>query len=175
MVTKTACDLLANATLASNIPLTHHHRLDFLADTPSADVPPPLDIKLHGPPPPSTNRKPPLAATDVFVDDFIGIAQTARNRHRVHTALFDAIDSLFLPPALSDPPQRKDPISAKKLDQGDAAHWSMSKTILGWTLDTKTQTLTLPPPPSPDQTESPPGLHGQPQTHGPSQLATADW
>ncbi len=99
-------------------------------DTPSAEVSPHLDIKLHGPPPPSTDRKPPLAATDVFVDDFFDIAQTARNRHRICTALLDAIDSLFQPPAPSDPPCRKDLISAKKLGQGDAqTFWAGRSTL----------------------------------------------
>jgi hypothetical protein len=43
----------------------------------------------------------------------------------------------------TDRPSRKDPVSIKKLKQGDAC-WSTRKTILGWDLDTVAGTLSLP-------------------------------
>lgn len=45
---------------------------------------------------------------------------------------------------MADGPSRKEPVSVKKLQQGDA-YWSTRKTILGWDLDTAAETLSLPP------------------------------
>ena len=42
-----------------------------------------------------------------------------------------------------DPPQRREPISVKKLRQGDAS-WSTVKTVLGWVIDSVAMTITLP-------------------------------
>jgi len=80
-----------------------------------------------------------------FVEDFIGLAQTSRNRHCVYTAIFDSIDSLFRPPAPTNSAHRKDAISFQKLLQGDA-NWSTSKTILGRIVGSIAKPLTFLPP-----------------------------
>ena len=51
---------------------------------------------------------------------------------------------MFRPLTVDDRPSRKEPISAKKLRQGDAC-WATRKTILGWDFDTVAGTLNLPP------------------------------
>lgn len=146
-VTETACDLL-NALLkrASHLP---PHRLEALAATPVAGdtAPPPLlptvlpGLARNG----STDRQrpPPLAYGDVYVDDFILLAQTKRHRQRVLRAALHAIDTVLRPLTDADKPSRKDPVSHKKLRQGDAA-WATQKTVLGWDIDTVAGTLSLP-------------------------------
>jgi len=52
------------------------------------------------------------------------------------------IDDVFRPLSPADHPTRKEPISVKKLRQGDAA-WSTQKEVLGWLLDTQAMTLRL--------------------------------
>jgi hypothetical protein len=54
------------------------------------------------------------------------------------------IDSVFRPLSPTDPPSRKEPISVKKLRQGDAS-WSTQKAVLGWLLDTEHLTIRLTP------------------------------
>jgi hypothetical protein len=54
-----------------------------------------------------------------------------------------AIDDVFRPLAPTDPSHRKESASVKKMLKGDA-HWATWKRILGWDLDTVTETLHLP-------------------------------
>lgn len=143
-VTETACDLL-NTWLQQGTTLPCH-RLKSLAATP-----PPggsstrgdrawcLAVDRSAP-----TRSSPLAYGGVYVDDLILMAQTKRHQHRVLRAALHSIDQVLLPLSLQDGPHRKDPVSTKKLRQGDA-HWATQKTILGWDLNTITETLHLPP------------------------------
>lgn len=140
-VTETACDLL-NDTLRrwDHLP---PHRLESLASTPpnhlaTSDTP----QQARGG---STQRRlPPLAYGDVYVDDFILAAQTKRHQQRVMRSALHAIDRVLRPLAAGDRPSRKEPVSVKKLHQGDAC-WATQKTVLGWDLDTVAGTLRLPP------------------------------
>jgi hypothetical protein len=98
------------------------------AFTPSAHLPP-----LAFPPPA------PLQYVDVYIDDFIALAQlpTAHNTmrtllHTIHNVFHDVPDS-----------GRRPVISLKKLAKGDAA-WSCQKQVLGWNIDTENMTLALP-------------------------------
>ena len=85
-----------------------------------------------------------LAAVDIFVDDFIGVAQgSTRRLNRVRNILMEAIDDVFRPLCPTDPVHRIEPISVKKLRQGDAC-WSTVKKVLGWIIDSSAMTLTLP-------------------------------
>ena len=84
-----------------------------------------------------------LAYIDVFVDDFIACAQGRNRGRQVRRILFQAIDSVFRPLEESDPSTRREPISMKKLLQGDCS-WGTIKTILGWIINTVTQTIHLP-------------------------------
>jgi hypothetical protein len=105
---------------------------------PSVDVP-----QGHNPLLPQRQRI--LAAIDVFVDDFIGAAQGSTHRlHRIRRILMHAIDDVLRPLDSADPPYRSEPISVKKLRQGDA-RWSTLKKVLGWLIDSVAMTITLPP------------------------------
>jgi hypothetical protein len=86
----------------------------------------------------------PLAHVDVYIDDFIGVAQQPRLQPTLR-CLLHAVDQIFRFPAhVDDKPLRKQVISETKLAAGDGA-WSTSKIILGWLLDTAQGTLLLPP------------------------------
>ena len=72
-----------------------------------------------------------LAYVDVFVEDFLGLAQGPRHRRRhVHRTLFHALDKVFRPLDQQDASQRKEVLSLKKLDVGDYS-WSTCQTMLG--------------------------------------------
>lgn len=144
-VTETACDLL-NASLRRDHTLPAHP-LEPLAATP----PPGLLSPTGGGAPrlactgsTTPGHPAPLAYGDVYVDDFILVAQTKRHRQRVLRAALHSIDRVLRPLAADDSPIRKEPVSVKKLRQGDA-YWSTTKTILGWDLNTVDGTLNLPP------------------------------
>ena len=81
---------------------------------------------------------------DVFVDDFIGLAQGGRkNRGHVRRVLLHAIDSIFRPLDKDDDPLRREPVSMKKLLQGDCT-WSTIRNVLGWIVDSVAMTISLP-------------------------------
>jgi hypothetical protein len=85
-----------------------------------------------------------VAEVDVYVDDFIGIAQGDVPRlNEVRDTLMYSIDDVFRPNDQQDL-KRAEPISLKKLGKGDAS-WKTSHTILGWNIDTLSKTITLPP------------------------------
>ena len=150
--TETACDL-TNHMLRQHSGMPPPHRLEALASTPpgehsrsdpypvGATTVPPAVVSAVGR---STPRGAPIVAADVYVDDFILMAQTKRHQRRLLRAAMHAIDAIFTPRLPTHPPTRKEPISEKKLSHGDA-HWSTRKTILGWDLDTVAGTLALPP------------------------------
>ena len=145
-VTETACDLL-NGTLRRQEPLPPH-RLESLATTPpsAAGATPPVatvapSLAWIGSAAPRTSS---LSYGDVYVDDFILASQTKRHQQRVMRSALHSIDKVFRPLSSSDRPCRKDPVSVKKLQHGDAC-WATQKTILGWDFDTVAGTLQLPP------------------------------
>ena len=85
----------------------------------------------------------PLQYSDVFVDDFCSFAQKPFLR-RVRRTLLHAIDDVFRPLDGKDSPLRREPVSLKKLRQGDCT-WSTVKLVLGWVIDTVAMTINLPP------------------------------
>jgi len=90
-------------------------------------------------------QHPPLAYVDVFVDDFISLAQGNASKWRTLLwQLLHSIDQVFWSQDNEDSPHHKEPISIKKLLSGNAA-WHTSKTILGWVVNTMDMTITLPP------------------------------
>ena len=142
-VTETACDL-TNALLRSPAMLPSHP-LEPLALTPPPDA---TSSQADWAPrladTGSALRRPgPLSYADVYVDDFILTAQTKRHKRRVLRVALHSIDAVFRPLAPDDRPSRKDPVSVKKLRQGEAC-WATTKTILGWDFDTTAGTLHLP-------------------------------
>ena len=73
-----------------------------------------------------------LAYVDVFVGDFLGLAQGPRYRRRhVRRTLLHAHNKIFRPLDRQDATQRKEVLSLKKLDAGDCS-WSTCQTMLGW-------------------------------------------
>jgi hypothetical protein len=147
-VTETACDL-ANAKLSRpDSCLRQPHRLEAVAATPppneEEDAIASLQRMGDKPSVLSDASRPPTALVDVYVDDFLLLAQTARQREKVMRATLSAIDDVFRPLSTSDPPHRKEPASVKKMLKGDAC-WATRKRVLGWDIDSTSLTLHLPP------------------------------
>ncbi len=100
------------------------------------------------PPPPSPvsiqAATRPLREVDVFVDNFIGVAQgIKRQLCNLRRNLLHAIDQVLDSPRKGKT-KRNEAASIKKLLQGDSS-WATRKLILGWIIDTLHQTLELPP------------------------------
>ena len=149
-LTETACDL-ANDTLRARCTKCARdntaHRLEQVAATPPPDA---VSVAKRGEATRGTRAehrrrgRPPLAAVEVYVDDFLLAAQTASQRQQVLRTTLNAIDSVFRPLEATDPIHRTEPASVKKMVKGDAS-WSTTKRILGWDIDTRASTLSLPP------------------------------
>lgn len=153
MATETIADY-ANARLQLGASVAKH-RLGDLADSSSgspdslaSSSTDPRTRKLAAttaiPKHPPGPRRKPVKYVDVYVDDFIGLAQgplTTCSKVRDH--LLTAIDQVFRPASPLEGKQRQEPISVKKLGKGDG-QWSTQKQILGWELDTLAQTIQLP-------------------------------
>ena len=145
-LTETSCDLANDMLREGRVP-SQVHRLECVAATPAAGSAQPVlprrwatsqaafGSRLH---------RPPLAAVDVYVDDFLLLSQTTPTATKVLRSALHAIDAVIRPLSPNDPPERKEPASVKKLLQGDA-EWSTRKTILGWDVDTVDGTISLPP------------------------------
>ena len=86
----------------------------------------------------------PLEYVDMFVDDFLALAQGDRAWKRVRRILMKAIDDVFRPMDFYRKLERRDPTSIKKLKKGDCS-WSTIKVMLGWILDTVNMVIKLPP------------------------------
>jgi hypothetical protein len=122
--TKTIADI-ANARLSSGwVPPSHP--LDELAASVSA---PPHEAywgsKLMPPLEPYPNRDPslltvgaPAAYVDVFVDDFVGLAQ--KHKQQVRCTLLEAVDEVFWPLSPSDPPTRRGQSLSRSFWKGTA-------------------------------------------------------
>ena len=146
--TETAADL-ANFNLRNHNP-TERHPLDLEASNVKLEPHPPAQIQQH-PIKINEQRDPSLpsptqsaAYVDVFVDDFIALCQGPEaEQQRVRSTLMHAIDTIFRPLSPDDDPARTEPISLKKLRQGDCT-WDTIKLVLGWLLDTVALTISLP-------------------------------
>jgi hypothetical protein len=151
-VTETIADIANQRLLKWRNPPPH--RLDAVASTPPEEplqslqavanldtaVPQPttIDPALQHP----HRRK--LARVEVFVDDFLGVAQGDEQRLlRVRRILLGALDDVFRPLDAQDTEYRQEPASVKKLRQGDAC-WTTCLLVLGWIIDTQAMTLSLP-------------------------------
>ena len=121
------------------------HRLEAVSATPPPD---PVAVQGKGETTrdlrPRIQGRPPVAAVDVYVDDFLLMAQTANQCTTVMRHTLHSIDEVFRPLQSHDPTHRKEPASIKKMLKGDAC-WSTQKRILGWDLDTQAHTISLPP------------------------------
>ena len=149
---ETIADLSNTRLQSSHHPPPHH--LDDLAHN---------ILAIHPAPPTNMSKLPsiaqdpslprsttPLAYTDVFVDNFVGAEQhgttygPSDNLRRVRHILLHAINDVFRPLSPDDHPDRREPVSIKKLRDGDCL-WSTMKLVLGWIVDTTTLTIRLPP------------------------------
>lgn len=81
---------------------------------------------------------------EVCIDDFIQLAQTTNPYQLAHLspALLHAIHTMF-PPREVMGHAGEDPVSLKKLQQGDET-WAMQKEILGWVFDCARHCIELP-------------------------------
>ena len=73
----------------------------------------------------------------------MGLCQGTKNRKRVRRILLEAIDQVFRPLDNRDNAHRQEPVSIKKLKQGDTS-WGTVKNVLGWIINTTTMTIHLP-------------------------------
>ena len=148
-LTETVCDLANELLTAPVAPrLRDPHRLEAVAATPppALEAPPSNPAATSCAPAggyPSQQRRP-LAAVDVYVDDFLLLAQTRHQQRRVMRAALHSIDDVFRPLEDGDPSHPKEPASVKKMLKGDAC-WSPRKRMLGWDIDANDLTLNLPP------------------------------
>jgi hypothetical protein len=142
--TETIADI-ANAQLSSGwLPLSHP--LDDLAASVSVlphkaywefmSTPPSEPYPACDPSFPMVGA--PAAYVDVFVDDYVDSAQ--KHKQRVHCTLLEAVDEVSCPLAPTDPPTQREPVSVKKLLEGDGS-WTPIKLVLGWILDTESLTI----------------------------------
>jgi len=81
---------------------------------------------------------------EVYMDDFIGLSQSMSQQELIHftRAVLHGIHTVFPPPGPTDD-QTDEPISVKKLKQGDGL-WNTQKEILGWLFDGVTKCMKLP-------------------------------
>ena len=109
----------------------------------SATRPEDLPPALPAPPlePSDKCHDKPLSYVDVFVDDFLAVAQGDLPRLKLlRRILLHAVDDILKSPL--DHPKAREPISLKKLAADGT--WTSGKKILGWWLDAHSQTLRLP-------------------------------
>jgi hypothetical protein len=138
--TETAADIANHMLALPHLPPPHPLELSSQQhDVPRSTTYAPSVIH----PPTRGPSDTPLSCVDVYIDDFIGLAQRPTTLKTLRT-LLHSIDSLFRAfPDVADKPERKQIISASKLATGDGA-WSTQKIILGWLIDTAQGTLSLP-------------------------------
>jgi hypothetical protein len=82
---------------------------------------------------------------EVYIDDFCALAQTTDERSLRHlsSSILTSIHEVFPPPAATGQHPEDDPISLKKLTQGDGV-WATRKELLGWVFDGITRCIELP-------------------------------
>ena len=140
--TETATDLANQALSSTDHPWDNlEHDLEVTSQL--AALPSETAFRADVVHPPTLQSNRPLAFADVYIDDFIGLAQqpTAARTLRI---LLNAISHVFRHDTHPDDRSvRKQTISASKLAQGDGC-WSTTKVILGWELDTAAGTIRLP-------------------------------
>ena len=81
---------------------------------------------------------------EVFVDDFMAGTNNLElaNLRNISRAMLHGIHTVFPPPEVTGH-QGGDPISVKKIENGDG-HWLFKKEILGWQMNGKKFTIQLP-------------------------------
>lgn len=120
------------------------HQFDDQAEEIELPLPPQPIVPVIARDPHLPYPKELLAYIDVFVDDFLGLAQgNAEQRRKVRRILFHALDEVLRPLDSGDHPSRREPLSIKKLLKGDCT-WEQTKIMLGWFINTIDMTIQLP-------------------------------
>ena len=85
-----------------------------------------------------------VSQLEVYMDDFIAMSQCTSSTQLNHISrrLLHAVHCVFPPPSISKH-KGLDPISIKKLEQGEGL-WEFRKINLGWLFDGIERTITLP-------------------------------
>jgi len=94
--------------------------------------------------PPGQLLHQPIQYTDVYLDDFIALAQHPNLPRTLHHTVSGILSVFRDNPLPHDPVARTHIISTSKMAKGDAA-WSTEKVVLGWLLNSATGTLQLQP------------------------------
>ncbi len=133
--TETCADL-TNSHPASDGPHPFQYAL-----SPSTQIPPPADT-FHPTTifPHALGSAAPLQYTDVYLDDFMVLAQRPHHTATMNTLLHQ-LSTIFYDP--EDSPRRPT-VSQSKVSKGDAT-FATCKRILGWDVDSAALTLHLPP------------------------------
>jgi hypothetical protein len=145
--TETIADLANQALKEQSAALPHPlgHRaatLDQL-NQPQENMTKTTTFETITPDPSLPRPAPPVKEVDVYVDDFVAVAQgSSDDLNAVRNTLLHSIDAVFRPNQETDV-TRAEPVSLKKLDKGDAS-WKTTHTILGWDVDTRKKTIALP-------------------------------
>jgi hypothetical protein len=130
------CTDLTNAMPQAHPNHPHHHAASPQIPTPMQTTFDPTATFPYNPSPPSM----PLQHTDVYIDDFMLVAQQPTHQPLMHTLLHH-LHSIFTDTA--DSP-RRGIVSQSKVTKGDAT-FSTHKRLLGWDIDTHRMTIHLPP------------------------------
>jgi hypothetical protein len=138
--TETIADI-ANTRLSSDQPLLEHPLEQPSQNHPTIQQAAFAPTILH--PPMSSHTNLAMALVNVYMDDFIAVAQPARKHNTLRCLLHSISDVFRTSPHPNDKPSRKQIISESKLSKRDGA-WSTRKNILGWDVDTAAGTLCLP-------------------------------
>jgi hypothetical protein len=88
----------------------------------------------------------PTELLQVYVDDFCNAAMQSLDGSHVQLirrALIHGVHAVFLEPAVTGHQNRKDPLSKKKLEQGDR-NFVSTKDIIGFTFDGIKRIIQLP-------------------------------
>jgi len=132
--TETAADL-ANAQLNAAVEPAYVHELELSSQQPSVTV---LEKPTFGQnyiPPPGPLSPSALKYVDVYIDDFISVAQPPYLQQMLHHTLNSILTIFRDQPLPQDPLLHRHIISKSKLQQGDAT-WSTEKVVLGWLINT---------------------------------------
>jgi len=141
--TETAADL-ANSALGH--PMGPPHNLEIESQYPAEVVPIPQAkaVEQHYVSPPGKLLATPVQFTDVYMDDFIALAQPPLLQNTLHHTLHGILQVFRDQPLPTDPAARRHIISQSKIERGDAT-WGTEKVILGWLLNSAAGTLRLQP------------------------------
>lgn len=147
-VTKTAVDFINQALRHPRDLGDCLHYLEMLALNPAgedhkgskeAQMPDSRAITIHQP---ALTRL--VAFSNVYIDDFISLCQGHPECYQATTRIFlHTLNCIFGPLDTGDP-NRREPVSTKKLLKGDTT-WTTRKVILGWMIDTVKRTIELSP------------------------------